>query len=58
MLRSLVRLRATLLGNSLSISTVQPNSQNYQFVLRYSTATVGKTVNVKSMSCSINTAVF
>lgn len=42
-----MRLRTSLFGNSLSISTVRPNGQNSQFVLRYSTATVGKTVNVK-----------
>lgn len=35
-----MRLRTSLFGNSLSISTVRPNSQNSQFVLRYSTATV------------------
>lgn len=53
MFRSLVRLRTSLFGNSLSISTVRPNSQNSQFVLKYSTATVGKTVTVllRQYSC-------
>lgn len=48
MFRNLVRLRA-LFGNSIS-TTVQPVGQNCEFVLRYSTATVGKTVKLAGIN--------